>query len=255
MELKRYFSILMRYWLVIAILTGVGALAMLQYFSGNRPGWTAKTTVGVTQLPSQGDNYSGLYAVQAAEYASDEFQNVVVGSKFLTLVANRLNEGGLSVTADDLKGMLEVERKHRAVIVTVNSSSADMALKTAQILGSTLEASAAEFTKPRQVVANVLDVSSSATPSGGRTLLLGVVRLLAGLLAGVFLAFMLAYLDTSLKRKADVEELGLPVLVEIPAHKIGQMPPPPTIRPSDPIGARLASLQEKEQVGSGSSRN
>lgn len=257
MELKRYFFIVMRYWLVVLILTGIGLLAAGQYLLSNKPTFQAVTRVNLTQLPSPGDIYSGLYAVQAAEYATDEFTSIVGGTLFLTQVSNRLGEGGLNLSPDELKGMLEVEKKHRILNITVHSANAENAAKVAQIVGSTLESSASDFVKPRQVVAKVVDVAP-ASSSGGRNLLLAVVRVLAGFIAGVFLAFMLSYLDTTLKTKEDVQEaLGLPVLSSVPSFKV---PPvqaivggPSAPKGGDPISARLASLQEQastEQISS-----
>lgn len=255
MELKRYFFIILRYWILVAILTGIGVVAAFQYYTSNRPTYQAVVKVNLTQLPSQNDIYSGLYAVQAAEYATDEFTGIVNGSFFLTQISNRLGEGGLNLSADELKGMLEIEKKHRVLDVSVRSTNPDNALKVAQLIGNTLEANASDYVKPRQVIAKIVDISSQASKNGGRNVLLAIVRVLVGFLAGVFLAFMINYLDTSIKNKEDSEEAtGLPVLASVPAYKASttQAGGIRTGRTNDPIGARLASLQEKgdaEQVG------
>ena len=42
------------------------------------------------------------------------------------------------------------------------------------------------------------------------------LRVLLGVLVGVGIVFLLHYLDTSVRRRAELEEMGLRVLAEIP---------------------------------------
>ncbi len=44
------------------------------------------------------------------------------------------------------------------------------------------------------------------------------LRVLLALAAGIGLAFLLDYLDTSVRERRDLEELGLPVLGEVSRH-------------------------------------
>jgi capsular polysaccharide biosynthesis protein len=217
MELRRYWQIIRRYWLVIGLLTLIGVVAAVQYYTANPPSYQATAIVNVSQLPTPGDIYSGLYANQASDYATDELVKIIPGNVFMTAVSTQLKEGNINFPPDALKGMVNLEPKNRTITITVNNSDRNAALKIAQTVANTLQNSAAEYLQPRQVQVRVIDLPEQSNLSGGRTVLLAMVRILAGLLAGVALAFLLAYLDNTIRSKAELEEiLGLPVMGYIP---------------------------------------
>ncbi len=217
MELRRYWQIVRRYWLIIAVLTLVGLLAAYQYYTSNRPTYQAVTEISIFQQPSPDDNYSGIYANQSSEFAADDFTRIIAGNRFMMAVSSQLKEGDINLTPEDLKGMVTTERKHREVTVTTNHSNPNTALQVSRAIAGTMENNAAEFVKPRPVTATIINAPGQANLTGGRTVLLAVIRVLAGLLAGVGLALLLAYLDNTLHTKADTQEtLNLPVLGQIP---------------------------------------
>ena len=217
MELRRYGQIIWRYWPVVAILTFVGLLAALQYYQSNRPAYQASTVVSIYQEASPNDAYSGLYAAQNSEYAGDDFIKIIGGNQFMSDVSNRLKEINVNLGADDLKGMVTVERKHRELTITSTSNDSNTALQVARTVADVLKNNAPTYIKGRAVTATILDIPTAAVLNGSRNLLLTAVRVIAGLLAGIGLAFLLAYLDTSIHTSSEAEEtLGLPVLGVLP---------------------------------------
>lgn len=249
MELRRYFQIIRRYWLLVLVLGLVGLLAAYQYYTSNRPTYQAQAQVRITQIPSANDPYSGIYANQSSEYAADDFTKIIPGNRFMEAVSSQLKEVNTNLTTGALQGMVAVERKHRILTITTSSNNPVEASQVARAIADTLETSAATFVEPRDVKASVVNVPSSANLSGGRTVLLAAVRVIAGLLAGIGLAFLLAYLDNSIKTKAEAEEtLGLPTMGLIPAYRSQSGVPQPTMPPTPPdldqlANARLMSLQ------------
>jgi capsular polysaccharide biosynthesis protein len=258
MELKHYWQVIMRYWLLIVILTLVGLVASYQYYVTNRPIYQAVAVVNIVQIPSTNDAYSGIYANQSSEFAADEFTKILVGNKFMTDVASQLKEGNIELSPDELKGMVAVESKHRILTITISHKDQNTTLQTARAVATILENRASEFVKPRQVNASIVDTPSQASLSGGRTVLLAAVRVLAGLIAGIGLAFLLAYLDTSVKTTAELEELlGLPVMGAIPGPKRFSFGRPPQNPPGDDeddhlAKARLLALQSQKEHESAS---
>lgn len=217
MELRRYWQMIWRYWWVVGILTLIGLAAALQYYVGNKPAFQAVATVNVTQQPASNDIYSGIYANQASDYANDELVKIIGGNVFLSAVSTQLKEGSINFTPDELKGMVQVEPKNRTLTITVNNADQNAALKIAQTVANTLQNSASEYLAPRQVNVKVIDFPNQSNLNGGRNVLLAAVRVIAGLLAGIALAFMMAYLDTALRTKSEAEELlSIPVLGLIP---------------------------------------
>src|SRR4051794_7981359 len=207
MELRRYWQIIWRYWPVVGILTLVGVVAALLYYTSNRPTYQAVAVVNVTQQPTPNDPYSNLYANQAGDYATDELIKIVPGNVFMTAVSTQLKEGSINFSPDELKGMVTLEPKNRTITITVNNSDQNASLKIAQTIANTLQASAADYLQPRQVQVKVIDFPNQSNLNGGRNVLLAVVRVLAGLLAGIALAFLLSYLDTAIRSKNELEEL------------------------------------------------
>lgn len=253
MELRRYWQILWQYWLVVGILTLVGVVAALLYYTSNPPTYQATATVNVTQQPAPGDLYSNIYANQASDYSTDELVKIIPGNVFMSAVSTQLKEGNINFTPDELKGMISLEPKNRTITITVNNGDQNAALKIAQTVANTLQNSVAEYLKPRQVLVKVIDFPSQSNLRGGRTVLLAVIRVLAGLLAGVGLAFLLAYLDNSIRNKNELEELlGVPVMGLIPvAGKLEASHAVQTVQPREDtiINARLNSMQRPASMG------
>ncbi len=254
MELRRYWQILMRYWLLILALTLVGLLAAYQYYTSNRPTYQAVAVVSIVNVPSPNDQYSGLYSSQNSEFVADELTSIVTGNFFMTAISTQLKEGQVNLSPDELKGMVAVERKHRELTITASSNDQNNALQVARTVARNLESSASDYVKPRQVVATVIDNPSGAALSGGRTVILAAVRVLAGLMAGVALAFLLAYLDTSIRTKAEAQEiLDLPVLAVVPRNQTGQVQAAldgPGTGPTLPLPEQI----DQKQVSSSSTR-
>jgi capsular polysaccharide biosynthesis protein len=247
MELRRYWQIIWRYWPVVAVLTLVGVIAALQYYVSNKPTFQAVATVNVTQDPSPNDSYSGIYANQASDYVNDELVKIITGNIFMKDVSSQLKEGSINFSPDELKGMVQVEPKNRTLTITASNNDQNAALKIAQTVANTLQNSAATYTAPRQVQVRIIDFPNQSNLNGGRNVLLAVVRILAGFLAGIALAFLLAYLDNKVRSKDEVEELlGLPVMGAIPvASKLEAITATQAVpQPEDPIvSARLNSVQ------------
>ncbi len=258
MELRRYWQIIMRYWILVALLTVVGLAAAYQYYITNRPTYQAVAVISIVQSPSPNDTFSNYYANTSSEFAADEFPKILSGNVFMSEVANQLKEGNINVSADELKGMVTTESKHRILTITVGNKDQNTALQTAKTIALVLKDRASEFVQPRQVMANLVDMPTEASLSGGRTLLLAAVRVLAGLIAGIGLAFLLAYLDTAIHTRAEAEEtLGLPVLGIIPGTAKGGNRRATSVPPGDEdqlAKARLLSLQTEQDREQASTR-
>ncbi len=242
MELRRYWQIILRYWPVVVVLTLVGALAAYQYYKSNPPTYQASAVINIYQEASPNDTYSGIYADQASEYAADDFIKIIQGNTFMKAVADQLKEIQVNLSPDELKGMVTVERKHRELTITTTNNDSTTALRVARSVSAVLKNDAPSYIKGRPVVATVLDSPAEASLTGGRSVLQAGIRLLAGLLSGLGLAFLLSYLDNSVRSKAEAEEiLGLPVLGMLvrPERSIGT--------PGSLNGVSLAPQMTNEQ--------
>ena len=217
MELRRYWQIILRYWYLVVIFTVIGAVLAYQYYKSSPPAYQASAVVSIYQQPSPGDNYSGLYAAQASEFAGDDFIEIIQGNQFMSAVADQLKEIQINLTPDELKGIVTVERNHRELTITATNGDQNTALQVARAVASVIKNNANNYLTDRSVVTTVLDIPTNASLSGGRTVLLAAVRVIAGLLAGLALAFLLSYLNNNIRTKSEAEEvLDLPVLGYVP---------------------------------------
>ncbi|MEI6045217.1 MAG: hypothetical protein WCS37_12775 [Chloroflexota bacterium] len=221
MELRHYWQIIRRYWWIISLLFLFGIVAAYQYYTSNRPTYTNTLTVNITRDPTPNEPYSGYYSNISSEYAADDFTQVVIGNIFLRDVSDLLKTRKINISPEELQGLITIERKHRELYITVHFEDKGWSLAINRAIGDNLVINAGKYvaygnaTQP--IRANLLNMPSDAPLSGGRNLLLALIRPLVGLIAGLALAFLLAYLDNSLRTPAEVKEtLGLPVLGVIP---------------------------------------
>ena len=221
MELRRYWQIIMRYWWLVLVLLLAGLAAAYQYYTANRPTYTNTVTVNITRDPTPNETYSGYYANVSSEYVADDFTQVVVGSTFLNDVSALLKARGINVSGDTLKGLIEVERKHRELYVTAHNQDEGTSLAINRAIADTLVSNAGKYIPynngAQPIKATLINMPTSAPLSGWRTLLLAAVRPIVGLIVGLALVFLLAYLDNTMRSAAEVSEVtGLKVLAEIP---------------------------------------
>ena len=233
MELKRYWQIIRRAWWLVALLTLVGVGASYQYYKSHLPSWEAKLTINihqtVTPTNQNPDNEKYFLDVNlASEYAADDFTHIVVGNLFLKDVASTLKQqANLNLSADELKGFIAATRTDRELFVTVSDANPDKIIPITQAISTVVTdkqkmASYLNFgdAANHPIEATVLDLPTQASQNGGRTFLLAAIYIIVGLLAGIALAFLLAYLDDKVRSPQELEELlSIPVLAAVPPTK------------------------------------
>ena len=138
-------------------------------------------------------------------------------------VSGRLEDQGVEIPAGLIQGSAATGKQHR--IITLGFSWGDE-----QELAAIAAAAAAELSENTELYFRQL-----GTDGAGVTLLDGPnigpvtpglrarlelpLRLLLAFLAGIFLLFLLEYLDTSVRSRQELEEMGIPVLGAIPRHR------------------------------------
>lgn len=123
---------------------------------------------------------------------------------------------GLDVTTQDLNEKIEVGNEKDSQVVTVTAIDKDPKLAR-DIANTTAEVFKGEIAKIMSVdnvtVLSKAEVAESQSPIKPRPMLNVAIAFVVGLMASVGLAFLLEYLDNTVKKEEDVENLlGLPVL-------------------------------------------
>ena len=228
MELKDYFRVIWRYWWLAAGLVVIVGVGSWIFRAQPAPQYQASVrfTIGVNAPPAT--EVSGydpiLTAYQASEYIRDDFVEIVKSDAF----ADDVNATLAKMGASDMKiskGNISaaIEKQRRLMSMTITWHDATQAQKIADAAVQNLsENNAKYFSQLGAAGASVAVIDKPVAYRVGASLREQLdipIRLLLALLAGIALAFILDYLDTSVRDARDAEALGLRVVGEIPRGK------------------------------------
>ena len=225
MELRQYWHIVWkRVWIIVVLLVIVliGSLALR---TEPPPLYQATMRFLVGKVPEArtGDyyTYDRYYTWLSSEHLADDLSEVVKGSLFADDVSAYLAQKGepIAVSPGAIQGSTVAEKQHRILTLRITWDNADELAAIANAAAEVLpqngpdyfatvgvgEASFRLFDRPV-----VVPVGKSL-----RERLDLPIRLFLALLAGVALAFLLDYLDDTVRDRAELEAMGITVLGEI----------------------------------------
>lgn len=222
MELRAYWQIVGRRWWLVVGLTALAVAASV--IIQPQQALTYKASVRLTARPQfevHPDQYSpgqnAYYEYVFSEYLWDDVSEMVRTGSFLADVQGRLRArpGGPP------PGTLEARKTHRVLTLSATSATPEgarlLAEAAAQLLTEPRNKYVAAVT-PYEPAISVVDPPALAGPGPqARSYLNLLLRALLGLFAGVGLAFLMEYLDETVRSAPELEALlGLPVLGELP---------------------------------------
>lgn len=175
-----------------------------------------------TEITSASTPYEDTVYVPllASEYVVVNMPSWITSASFAGEVSRVLSEENIIISADDLRPAFHADGYRSILTLYVSwDNEAEirvMAEAAVKVLQTRNQAYFPQFAaEPVQVVAlDDVKVNQAAPPITVR--LNPVIRILLGAALGVGLAVLAEYLDTALRTRAEVEELGLVVLAEIP---------------------------------------
>jgi capsular polysaccharide biosynthesis protein len=228
MELRDYARVVGRYlWLIVLLVVVVGAGSwLLRAQPAPQYQASVRFTIGVNALPAaQVTGYDPiLTSYQASEYIRDDFVEILRSDVFADDVNAQLVKMGLAaltVHKGEIGGA--VEKQRRLMSLSITRSSPEEAQKIAEAAVKNLaENNAKYFAQLGSAAASLTVIDRPAVGAVGPSLRERLdipIRMGLALLAGVALAFILDYLDTTIRDSREVEALGLRVLGEIPRGK------------------------------------
>lgn len=228
MELRDYARVLLRYWWLIVLLIVVVGVGSWIFRAQPAPQYSAtvRFTIGVN-APAAKDvtGYDPiLTAYQASEYIRDDFVEIIQSDVFATDVNAVLAKSGVSgVTVSKGNISAQVEKQRRLMSMSITWGDAKQAQQLADAAVKNLsENNAKYFAQLGSTGATVAVIDNPVVTPIGKSLREQLdipIRIVIALLAGIALAFILDYLDTSVRDARDAESLGLRVVGEIPKPK------------------------------------
>jgi capsular polysaccharide biosynthesis protein len=229
MELRTYWDIIRRrWWLPVGLTLLVAALTLI----AQRP-WQSRPisysasmrfNVGIKPERIPGTyTYDRYYTMLTSEYLVDDLGEIVRSQAFAGAVSQRLADQGIAAPAGAIGAVTQPGKLHRILTVSVVWPKEDELRAIADAVTATLTDSTADFFG--QFSADEADIRLIDPPvvsvvgRPAREQLDLPLRILLALTAGLGLAFLLDYLDRSVRDRSDVEKLGLKILAEIPRAK------------------------------------
>ncbi|CAH0346446.1 Wzz/FepE/Etk N-terminal domain-containing protein [Bacillus sp. CECT 9360] len=212
-SLKELFSTLKKRLSLIIIITLLATIAsgIISYFFLT-PIYQASTQI----LVNQSKNEEALYnnnEVQTNVQLINTYNVIIKSPAILDLVKEELN---LDMTANQLNEKITVQSEQDSQVMNLSvqdsnpGRAADIANKTADVFQDEIVEIMSVDNVKILTKATVADDQSPIKPN---PLLNIAISLVVGLMAGVGLAFLLEYLDNTIKSEQDIEKLlELPVL-------------------------------------------
>jgi|FLYN01.1.fsa_nt_gi hypothetical protein len=226
MELILFFRVLLRrWWLVLIPALITTAFVLPDLLRSGLPaigGYTAMFRYSAGQPPRDGVTYedSSYFPWLAAELTVDALTAWVQSSSYAEEIARETAEQGieidptqLRVAADNIQavGQVFLTWPDAAQLEAIAQAATEVLQMRAQAYFPQLAA--------EQVQVTILDTPRiSPLPVSILDRLAPFVRIGLGLLAGIGLAFLVDYLDPTLRRRDEVEALGLRVIGAIPRN-------------------------------------
>ena len=226
MELRSYWRIIVRRWWLpvgLTLLVLVFTLAMQRPWQAKPTTYSASMRFNVGIQPERVPGvytFDRYYTMLTSEYLVDDLGEIVRSQVFAQEVSKRLAEKGITVPAGAIGASTQPGKLHRILTVNVGWPKQDEIGAIAEAIVATLTESSADFFS--QFSADEADIRLIDPPAVGavgrpaREQLDLPLRLLLALFAGIALAFLADYLDTSVRDRTDLDRLGLEVLGEVP---------------------------------------
>jgi len=229
MELRRYWHIIWkRWWIVVGLILLTGVISALTMPA--RPQmYQARLRVTVGLKPEERGpttyTYDRYYTWLTSEYLIDSFSELVKSQAFADDVSARLAGANppIHVPAGAIQGATVSEQLHRILTIIITWPNPEELRAIADAAVRALREENAKYfaqlgTERADIYVIDAPVIAPVGPSLRERLDLPI-RLFLALVAGIALAFLLDYLDISVRGKEDVEAMGLVVLGQIPARR------------------------------------
>ncbi|MCQ6534408.1 Wzz/FepE/Etk N-terminal domain-containing protein [Bacillus mycoides] len=212
-SLKELFHILKkRLAMILVIAFGAAIVSAIISFFFMTPIYQSSTQILVNQKKQEGTAIQ-FNEVQTNIQLTNTYKVIIKSPVILEQVKEKL---ALNITVQELNNKIEVANEKDSQVVALTAQDKDPKLAR-DIANATADVFKGEVAKIMNVdnvtVLSKAEVAENQSPIKPAPMLNVVIAFIVGLMAAVGLAFLLEYLDNTVKKEEDVENLlGLPVL-------------------------------------------
>ncbi|MGM9973535.1 MAG: YveK family protein [Clostridiaceae bacterium] len=217
MELREYFQIIKKRWLLVVVITLLASLisALVSYFF-IKPTYKADISVIIGSTSSVGDesgqSYNDVLMYQKIVQSYTEI------AKTRLVAEDVIDTLNLDMSSSQLIGMISVSVKSNTEILNIMVKADDAAL--ARSIANQYAKSLKKVSMEIRNVDNVQlmdDAVMPTSPDSPRPLLNIAIAFFLGLMLSVGIIFLIEYLDSTIKSQEELERLfNVPVLGAIP---------------------------------------
>lgn len=229
MELRQYYRILRRYlWLIVLVVSTTAAVSLaLRYVRPRQQGYSASMRFTVGVIPEDGGGryytYDRYYTWLASEYLVDDLSEVVRSGAFAAAVSEELSVQGIAVPPGAISGSTVPIKQHRILTINIGGGNPEQLGAIAEAAAKVLRERNREFlAQLSSENAAVYMIDAPAVYPVGASLRERLdlpLRLALALVAAVALAFVLDYIDDSVRGADDLRALGVPLLAALPRRR------------------------------------
>jgi capsular polysaccharide biosynthesis protein len=230
MEFRQYWQIFRRRWWIpflLMALVAVFSLVQLRPWQTPPPFYNASMRMLVGVLPAAdadvADYDPRYYAWLTSEYLVDDFTEVVRSDLFAQNVSARLSQQDIQIPAGTIRGSAATGKQHRIITLSFGwPDETELSAITAAAADELTENASLYFQQLGTDGAGITLLDAPVITLARRSLrdrLDLPLRLLIAFVLGVGVVFLLDYMDTSVRGRADLEALGYVILGEIPKHR------------------------------------
>lgn len=198
--------------MILVIAFGAAIVSAIISFFFMTPIYQSSTQILVNQKKQEGAMIQAG-EIQTNIQLTNTYKVIIKSPVILDQVNEKLN---LNMTAQALTGKINVANEKDSQVISVTAEDKDPKLAR-DIANATADVFKGEVAKIMNVdnvtVLSKAEVAENQSPIKPRPMLNVAIAFIVGLMASFGLAFLLEYLDNTVKKEEDVENLlGLPVL-------------------------------------------
>ena len=225
MELRTYWKILIRrWWLVVAPLVVVAVYVAATYAP---PGPVYQVVVRFaagTKPAGLSEDYDRYYPWLTSEYIANGLADVAETGAFAQAVASRLAEAGHQVPPGVIQPAIVTDNAQSILVIYLTWPDGEQIVTVVEAITAELTGNGAAYFPQLEGIEPAIRPLDAPTPvplpPGLRTQLMGpAIKVGLAACLGVALALLWHYLDPSVREAAELEDLGLTVLAEIPRRQ------------------------------------
>ncbi len=223
MELRAYWQVLKRRWIWIIIPTAVALVLALVTYSPSGPMYNAGVRFIVGQEPTDAADLSDeerLANWKASEYVVNTLADWVRGGQFAELVSEDLAAQGVTVAPQSIVGSTVSDSTRSMMVLSMNYHDATVLEQMLNSAGLVLkEQNDKGLPQLGGIPAEMVQLDPpivNQVPPGITKQLELPLRIALAIGAGIGLAFLVDYLDPTVRESKELESMDIPVIVEIP---------------------------------------